>query len=374
MSGTDSPAQGSGNDTALSYEDGVAALEGFLSRVPDGIEDNDDQDSAAGDESQNAEGQNSEVDAKADTESQDAKSGEENDDDDLELDLDDSDTSKDAPDEPKFKAGQFASHDAKVKLEDGTTISVADLIAGNMFQSTFTKKTTALAEDRKAFDAERGEFAETKKQVEHQRNVILSLVNELMPKEPQSPTDPDDPLQEIEYQRELRIYQQKMGKLQTLWQQSQADQTKAAEKQKQEQEEAAKKQSEEYQAWAQKESEKFFEKYPKLKSEEELKKWANTVYSVAENYYGIPPEEVAMLADHRHLMILTDAAKWREAISKRDASAKQKTPQQPQQARIPQKQRMGNQTVQNRDFSVATDRLRKTGSYEDAIKALEKFV
>lgn len=365
MSATDSPNTGSGADTALSYDDGVAAIEGFLSRVPDGIEDNDDQDSAAIEESQTTEGQ-SEAGAKGEPE-EDA-------DDDLNIDLDDTEEDgKPAPDEPKIKAGQFAPPDAKVKLDDGTTISVADLIAGNMFQKTFTKKTTEHAEKVKAFEAERSEFAETKKQVEHQRNVILALTPKLLPKEP-TPVDPnEDPAGYLAYLAERDAYQSRMAELQQLWQASQGEQTKSAEKQKKEQEAAAKKAEEELRTWAETESQKFYEAVPRLKDEAKRKEWASDLFEIGAKEYGLTEEEIAAIFDHRHLRIVTDAIAFRKAVAKRDAGQKA-PPAQMRQPNLPAKQRMSQQTTQTREANVAADRLRKTGSPFDAVKALEKFV
>lgn len=365
MSGTDSPETGSGADTSLSFEDGAAAIEGLLSSVPD-ILDEDDQDSAQGEESQNTEGQNSEESA-ADT------AGDDDEDEGLELEEDATDDGKPAPDDPKIKAGQFAPREAKVKLDDGTTISVADLIAGNMFQSTFTKKTTELKAEKNTLDAERSEFAETKKQVEHQRNVVLTLVNELMPKEPVAVDPNEDPAGYIAYLAEREAYQAKVGKLQHLWHSSQTEQAKSAEKQKKEQEEAERQKSEDFGKWAETENAKFYDAIPRLKDKANLEKWGKDVYDIGQTHYKLTEEEIAGTVDHRYLMILTDAIAFRKAVAKRDAGAKQPPAQAPQ-PKIPQRQRMAPQAVQNRDHVNATSRLRETGSLDAAAKALEKFV
>jgi hypothetical protein len=366
MSGTDSPDEGSGADTALSFDDGVAAIEGFLSRVPDALEE-DDQDSATNAESQTTdEGQDSDVETPEETAGDDT-------DEDLDLDLDASDDGKPAPDEPSFKAGQFASRDAKVKLDDGTTISVADLIAGNMFQSTFTKKTTELAGERKALETERSEFAETKQRIERERQVILTLASELLPKPPE-PVDPDtDPHGYLTYLKQREEYQDKVSKLDALWQSAQGEHAKALEKHQREQEEAEKKDAEEFGKWVKDERSKFIDAIPKLKDQKNLDAWTSETVKIGMGHYKLTPEELKNLFDHRYLLILNDAVAYRKALAKREAGAKP-APVQQQQPRLQPKQRMAPNAVQNRDFAAASDRLRKTGSLFDAAKALEKFV
>lgn len=54
--------------------------------------------------------------------------------------------------------------DAKIKLADGTEITIAELKKGYMMQADYTRKTQALAEERKALEKERSTF--DKEQVE----------------------------------------------------------------------------------------------------------------------------------------------------------------------------------------------------------------
>lgn len=364
MSGTDSPEQGSGNDTALSVEAGAAAIENLLSSVPD-----ENQDSAANEESEH-EGQ----EAVVDNAEQAPDEGEEG----LEFDEEaPSGEETPAPEESAFKNGQFASRDARVKLDDGTTISVADLISGNMFQRTFTEKTTALANDRKALEQERGQYAETKQQVDHQRNVIMTLAQKLLPKEPSPPEDREDLVRYIEYQREKAEYDQTMGELDALWKASQGDLQHFQQQQQQEAEKQQKAFHDQWQSALVSEGEKLFSKMPALREQAGWDAFKKEAYDYGKKYWDVSPEEIDSLPDHRQLLILADAMKYRKAIEKRDAGKKPQPPagqQSAQTPRVPQKQRMAPQSPQARDSNAAIDRLRKSGSINDAAKALERFV
>jgi hypothetical protein len=361
MSETDSPDTGSGNDTALSLEGGAAAIENLLSNVPDQPE-TEGQDSGPSEESRNEGQPNADAaDAADDTDG-------------LEFDDETTEPVTDAPKEPEFKAGQFAARDAKVKLDDGSTISVADLISGNMFQRTFTEKTTALSQDKRALEAEKGQFAETKQQIEHQRNVILTLAQELLPQEP-APVDPDqDPLGYMQYLRDRDVYQEKMNKLSYLWQSQQQEQVQLTQRQQQEQEQALLQQQEQFQAGLKAEWDLLVTAIPHLKDEAKRQQFQADAVEIGSSVYGLKPEEINSVVDHRFIRVLADAVAFRKAIAKRDAAKLPAPPAQAQQPRIQQRQRMAPQTVQARDQSSSFDRLRKTGSLTDAAKALEKFV
>jgi len=362
MSNTDSPDAGSGNDTALpeyTIDSGAAAIENLLSSVPD--EPKALKDSAPNEESN--EGFEDDEAAVAVDES-----------DGLEFDDETTAPETDAPKEPEFKAGQFAAKDAKVKLDDGTTISVAELIAGNMFQRTFTAKTTELSQDKKVFEAEKGQFAETKQQIDHQRNVILTLAQELLPQAPE-PVDPEvDPYGFNIYQRDLAAYQAKMAKLDYLWQSQQQETVQLTQKQQQEQAEAEAKQKAEFERSLLTEKQRLMDAIPRFKQEGELQKFRSDAIDIGGKVWGLKPEEIDGLADHRFIHVLADALSYRKAIAKRDASKKPDAPAQNQPPRIPQRQRMENKNPQAREQSTAFDRLRKTGTISDAAKALEKFV
>jgi hypothetical protein len=368
MSETDSPAQGSGNDTALTIDAGAAAIEGLLSSVPEQAEAN--QDSATNEESQNTENEGAQ--ANDDNASQEAP---DEGDDGLEFDDETTDAAADAPKEPEFKAGQFAAHDAKVKLDDGSTISVSELIAGNMFQRTFTQKTTALSEEKKAFEAERSQFAETKQQIEQQRNIILTLAQELIPQEPQ-PVDPDqDMVGYINYLAQRDAYLGKMAKLQYLWNSTQQEQSQLTAKQQKEQEEFQRQQQERYQSRLQTEQQKLFEVIPALKDDARRAAFIKDAVKIGGDVYGITPEEIQAISDHRYMRALYDAIAFRKAVAKRDNGKQAQVPaQQAPQPRIQQRQRMATQAPEVRDSNSAAERLRKTGSREDAVKALMKFV
>jgi hypothetical protein len=338
MSEPDSPDEGSGNDTALDLDTGAAAIEGLLSDVPETDSDQSEESQTTGQDSQQ----------------EDAG------DDDLELDVEEAAEGEDAPEAQEFKGGRFASDDAKVTLNDGTTISVADLKAGFMFQRTFTEKTTALSQEKKAFEAERSQILETKNQLTQQREVILTLASELLPQEPVPPTDPTDYLGFHDYQVAKLDWDKKMGKLKGLWEAKQQEEAKLT-----------KEQAAQVAEFKQNEFQKLTAAIPSLKDAAKRESFRQEAVEIGRTVYGLSEDEIGGVIDHRLIRVLADAVAYRKAIAKRDAKQPSVQTQQP---RIQQRQRMAPTTVQARNTAAATDRLRKTGSLEDAANALMKFV
>jgi len=62
------------------------------------------------------------------------------------VDPDEAAEDSDGPQDADIKGGGFAPDTAKVTLEDGTVISVADLKRNNLFQRDYTRKTQELAQ------------------------------------------------------------------------------------------------------------------------------------------------------------------------------------------------------------------------------------
>ena len=354
MSATDSPNTGSGADSVLSVEDGAAAIENLLSSVPDELEEAD-QDSASAEESEN-EGQKQEAKAEAEADEDDG----------LEFDDENDEQQSGGPEDPKYKNGQFAADDAKVVMDDGTTITVKDLKLGHMFQRRFTEKTTELAGEKKALEQERSQFAETKNQIEHQREVLLTLAQKLLPKEPE-PVDPsDDPHGYILYLQAREAYQKDMGELERLGNAKRQTEAEAeAEKQRN------------WQAALKTEQEALYEAIPAFKEKANFDKFRAEAHEIGQSVYKLSKEEIDAVPDHRYILVLRDAIAFRKAIAKRDAKAKQ-TATAPaanrQPPRIQQRQRMAPQSAETRDRNSNIDRLRQTGSLQDAAKALEQFV
>lgn len=268
----------------------------------------------------------------------------------------------DAPEETEFKGGRFASDDAKVKLEDGTTISVAELKRNNLFQRDYSKKTEELSAQRKATEERDRQVTELSNALAAQRQAMDSLLRRHVPKPPSPEYMKQDLIGYLEAQEE---YKQQAAEY-NQWYQSVEAQDRLLQQ----------RQAAEAQQRADQGVQTFLDAVPALKAPGKLEAWAQEAAQVAMESYGIEPQTLAQVTDHRFLLALNDAIRYRKALAKRDQAKapSQQQPQQQRQPRIPPQQRMSVQTPQQRDSKNAFDRLRQTGSARDGEAALMKFL
>src|SRR5690554_3672721 len=97
-------------------------------------------------------------------------------------------------DEPDSEQGRFVADNAKVRLEDGTVTSIAELKKGSLLNADYTRKTQEVAEQRRALETQSEAFKATEKQLEEQREYVSSLLQSIVPQPPPiSMTDPQSP-------------------------------------------------------------------------------------------------------------------------------------------------------------------------------------
>lgn len=244
---------------------------------------------------------------------------------------------------------------ATVTLEDGTTISIADLKTNHMFQRVFTKKTEELKAERIALHEEhQRKVSEAENEIRQKREQILENWHLIVPKEPVY--DPNDPVGYIE---DMAHYQERMKMLNSLWQQKQQEEQKTTEQREAE--------MAEYMA-AQKQL--LVQKLPHLKDDGKREAFKKDINEIGGKVYGVTPEEVSQIADARYMQILHDAIAYQKLKAKA-ASAEKQVVAKP---KLVQQQRMAPQSVQERDRQGRFESLRKSGSIDAAARAIEALL
>lgn len=331
MPDTTAPS-GSVEATPLSFDEGVSAIENLLGDIPetDSVED---------------------AKAKPAAEVTDAPAGDE--DDALLSALDDGNEGEPEVKEPDAPAA--IPDTATVTLEDGTTISIADLKTNHMFQRVFTKKTEELARHKEQLDADyKVKVSEAENEIRQKREQILESWHLIIPKEPVY--DPNDPVGYIE---DMAHYQDRMKMLNSLWQQKQQEEQKTSEKQQAEMAEfmATQKQL-------------LVQKLPHLKDEGKRKAFKEDIAEIGGKVYGVTQEEVSAIADARYMQILHDAIAYQKLKAKAATVQKQVVVK----PKLVQQQRMAPQTIQERDRQGRFESLRKSGSIDAAARAIEALL
>lgn len=329
MTDTTAPS-GSVASGPMSFDEGTTAIENLLSDVPE-------EDSIEGAQATESKPEDSVTD-----------------DDDLTLSLDDEDVDGS---EDQANAPKTAADDMLVTMDDGTTISVADLKTNSMFQRTFTRKTEELKQERIALEQEhQRRVAEAESELSQRRELVLELASRFLPQEPSIELLQSDPLGYIEAKAQ---YDEQMKKLSALDQQRRA-----------EFEAGQARQTQEFQEVKAREWDQFLTVLPKLKDTAKLEAFRKDVKEIGIAEYKLAPEELQAIVDHRYMRVLHDAIAYRKLV------AKSKTTQQEVAAKpkLVQKQRMAPQSIQTRDQQGRFEQLRQTGSIDAAARAIESLL
>jgi hypothetical protein len=317
---------------SMSFDEGVSAIENLLGDVPetDSVED---------------------AKAKPAAEVTEPPVGDE--DDALLSALDDGNEAETEITEPVAPAA--IPDTATVTLEDGTTISIADLKTNHMFQRVFTKKTEELKAERIALHEDhQRKVSEAENEIRQKRDLILENYHLIVPKEPSY--DPNDPVGYIE---DMAHYQERMKMLNSLWQQKQQEEQKTTEQREAEQAEfmATQKQL-------------LVQKLPHLKDDGKREAFKKDIADIGGTVYGVTPEEVSQIADARYMQILHDAIAYQKLKAKAATVQKQVVAK----PKLVQQQRMAPQTIQERDRQGRFESLRKSGSIDAAARAIEALL
>lgn len=246
---------------------------------------------------------------------------------------------------------------AMVTLDDGTTISIAELKTNNMFQRTFSRKTEELARHREQLEQQVSQrLSEAENELRQRRDVVLELASQFMPPEPGLEMMQTDPLGYIEAKA---MYDARMRQLNDLH--MRREQERAAEQQRAQQQ---------TQSFIAEQQQKLFEVLPQLKDEAKREAFRKDVMDVGVKLYGVTPGEANSINDHRYMRILHDAIAYQKLKQKAGSVQKQVAAK----PKLVQQNRMAPQAVQHRDQQGRFENLRKEGSIDAAAKAIEAFL
>lgn len=259
--------------------------------------------------------------------------------------------------EPETERGRIVAHDGRVKLPDGSWSTVGELIQGNLRDRDYRQKTMEAAELKKAATAQSEALKASEEQLNQQRDYVISLVKSIIP----PPPDPDKANPRSEkydpagYQAEQVAYQQWAQHLTYLETEQQRIQQERQAKTETETKEKIDKE------WA-----TALEKLPELKDAKKLEAFGRDTLKYGA-LYGYSPQELALIHhDHRNLVVMKKAMAW-DKLQESKANVQKKVEGRPPI------QRGGNRlsagAKQARNATDAMNRLKKTGSVDDAVAA-----
>lgn len=267
--------------------------------------------------------------------------------DDEEYESDDED--EDYDDEETEASSEDQSFTVKV---DGElkTVTLDELKRGYSGQQYVQKGMQEVAEQRKQFESLNAQIAQ-------ERQALAQLLQsaqqgELVPpKEPSRELFETDPIgymeAKLKYDEQVKDYQGKASQIQEQMQKAQQHQQYAMQQQ------------------AQVEAQKLMEVVPELREPKKAQVFKEKLVKIAQDAYGYTPEEIAMVNNHRDLLVLRDAMMYREMqAGKASAQGKAKKPKAPIKAGAKKVNTKGRQAQQQRQ------KLKQTGSIQDAMSLM----
>lgn len=263
--------------------------------------------------------------------------------------------SEDQPEEEESEA-EDAEEEAEEESEepqvfkvtiDGQEVEIPsdELVKGYQRQSDYTRKTQELAEQRKASEAE---IAQAKQQYAEAIQTVYNFLEQNGPQPPDPSLQETDPITYLTQMEAYRAHRDQLQATQMERQrlQQEQDQQKAQERQK----------------VVQQEHEKLLEALPQWRNPDvaakEQRELADHLIS-----RGYSPQEVSSASKSRDILLALDAMKWRKLqAEKPKAVAKAKGK--------PKVAKPGSSQKTTTDFANARQRVKKTGSVDDAARAI----
>lgn len=262
--------------------------------------------------------------------------------------------------EAEIKGGRFAPDSAKVTLDDGSVITVADLKRNNLYQRDYTRKTTELAAEREQISARKSEVDQQAQSLDQLREYAAWYAQTYLP-QPPAPFEGDPTSDPVGYMKWTQS-RDRWNEHAQAFQQFQAFQ--AGEQQRRTDETARQRADRDRQ-----EADALIKAMPVLKDPQRREQAWNALVSGAQQHYGVPAEEVNSFQSHKYLLILRDALAYRR-IKDKAPQVQEKVAARP--AMRPG-QRMPTQAAPSKERQVLSERLSKSGSIDDAVALLSSL-
>lgn len=288
-------------------------------------------------------------------------------DDPLGLDTLAEDVAEDAADETdgpdaEIKGGRFAPDSAKVNLDDGTTITIAELKRNNLFQRDYTSKTQALSEERKTLDAEREQWSQYAQSLSQSRDYLAWYAETQVRQKQPEPFKGDalnDPAGFMKWQQDMSEWQTHLQAYQSFMAQRQSEDTRKTGESEQQ-----------TQAQQQQQLTALRKAMPVLNDPVKGKAALDALEAGATRLYGYTAEDLKGKAfkDHRDLLVLRDALAFHR-IKEKAPKVQEQIAAKP----VTPGKRNAPQAVSVKARQERTERLRKSGSFEDGVASLTDF-
>jgi len=337
---------------------GAESLFDLLGEDPDFKEDEDADDGGEADEGDPDEGDPDDDSDDGDDgdEGDDSEDGDDDDDDEDDDDDDDSDEGDDEDDDDDSEGAEDNDADQTYTVKvDGKEVEVTldEALAGWMRQSAFTKKTMAVAAERKQLAADAVGLRSERQEYANQLQVLEETIQALTPAEPDwDALRKEDPAKFADTFAAYQLRQKQIKAVQDERERVKGEQSEAL-KVAQDVDTAD-------------EREKLMLAFPEWKDADKKSVAQAALAQYAQSEYGFTEDDLAQVKDHRALIMLHKSMLWDNA-QKKGSKARKKAKKVP--TLKPGSSSKGKKSSKTKGAD-ARKRLRKSGSVDDAAAAL----
>jgi hypothetical protein len=242
---------------------------------------------------------------------------------------------------------------------DGTEIEVdeSELVRGYQREADYTRKTQAVAEERRAIEAHKAEVAAERQRYAASVQQITQFLESTAPQPPSVELLDADP---VEFLRQKTAYEEHAAQLHA-WK---SEQQQLTAKQQQESQRR-------FQAVVAQEHEKALAAIPAWKDPKTAESEKKALASYLVEKSGYSPQEVGSLADSRALVIARKAMLYDQMLAKRP-EVERKVAEAPKFQKPGTQKSVKTQGQQRHEAKV--NRLRQTGRVEDAAAVFRDFL
>ena len=273
-----------------------------------------------------------------------------------------SDEAEEAEEEEQSEEGESEEEAApqpttfKVKVDgEEVEVTLEELQKGYSRTQDYTRKTQALAEQRKAAEAE---LETVRQERAYYAQMVQALEKQLSQAEPEPDWDRLYQENPTEWVRQRELWRDKQDKLRAV----QAENQRLSAMQQQEQAKAM-------QARLKEEAQKLVDAVPEWKDSKKAAEERGKLLEAAKRV-GFSEDDLAGISDHRAIIVLRKAALYDELMSKK-SSIKPTPTSGPR----PAKPGSASTVPSKKSESVrAQERLARSGSMKDAVAAFDSFI
>jgi hypothetical protein len=206
-------------------------------------------------------------------------------------------------DEQQPRGGTFAGHNQQVKLADGTTTTVAQLLADRTGHGDLMQRETTFRQEQEKFGQAKAQVGEAYQQMQRDRQVIAAIAQTLLPQEPDIAMMANDPhsyhILKAAYDKQVKMIQHVVGQFQANEEKSKGDHDT------------------ELKAFREEQGRKLVQRVPSLGTQEGWQAHWGDIFKYGGRVFGYTADELRNgISDHRQHIVMRYAIAHAKNLAK----------------------------------------------------------